>query len=407
MARTGNAGTVPAVKGLKVAATASLDGAVYASPLVLHDAKGDLIIAATENNTLYALRNNGSIVWSRHIGTPVNGASLPCGDISPSGITGTPVYDATSGAVFAVAYLSGGKHELVAVNAETGVVAWTKPVDAPGSTVSVEQQRGGLTLSAGRVWIAYGGLYGDCGPYHGYLVGVPTSGVGADVVYRDPGTREGGFWAPTGPAVDAGGNLYVPVGNGAATSPSDTFDLSDGVIEVTPAGKVASYFAPPSWASDNAADYGTTGVVLLPTGQLFINGKSGVAFLLKAGALGGITGSVPKVAVCRAFGGPAYANGIVYVPCTDGLRAVRVTATSLTTLWHADPSGTPIVGGGVVLAPAQSDGILYALDPATGAVKTKVALGDPTTRFAAPAMAADGFAYVGTEHGKLVIIATS
>jgi hypothetical protein len=40
-------------------------------------------------------------------------------------------------------------------------------------------------------------------------------------------------------------------------------------------------------------------------------------------------------------------------------------------------------------------------------VKGKVALGDPTTRFAAPALAADGFAYVGTEHGKLVIVATS
>ena len=85
--------------GLKVAATASLDGAVYASPLVLHDAKGDLIIAATENNTLYALRNNGSIVWSRHIGTPVNGSSLPCGNINPTGITGTPVYDPATGLV--------------------------------------------------------------------------------------------------------------------------------------------------------------------------------------------------------------------------------------------------------------------------------------------------------------------
>src|SRR5450631_4018454 len=54
VARTGNAGAVPTVTGLKVAARASLDGAIYASPLVLHDPKGDLVIAATENNTLYA-----------------------------------------------------------------------------------------------------------------------------------------------------------------------------------------------------------------------------------------------------------------------------------------------------------------------------------------------------------------
>jgi outer membrane protein assembly factor BamB len=153
VARTGNAGAVPAVKGLKVSATASLDGAVYASPLVLHDAKGDLIIAATENNTLYALRNNGSIVWSRHIGTPVNGSSLPCGNINPTGITGTPVYDPATGLVFAVAFLSGDKHVLVAVNAETGTLAWTRPVDPPGSHANVEQERGALLLNGGKVWV--------------------------------------------------------------------------------------------------------------------------------------------------------------------------------------------------------------------------------------------------------------
>src|SRR5207237_8507164 len=54
-ARTGNAGNVPAVSTLKVVATSKLDGALYASPLVLHDSKGNLIIAATENNTLYGL----------------------------------------------------------------------------------------------------------------------------------------------------------------------------------------------------------------------------------------------------------------------------------------------------------------------------------------------------------------
>jgi outer membrane protein assembly factor BamB len=60
-----------------------------------------------------------------------------------------------------------------------------------------------------------------------------------------------------------------------------------------------------------------------------------------------------------------------------------------------------------VLTVAPSSGTLFALDPASGATKAQVALGDSTTRFATPALSTDGFAYVGTEHGKLVIVATS
>ena len=79
----------------------------------------------------------------------------------------------------------------------------------------------------------------------------------------------------------------------------------------------------------------------------------------------------------------------------------------MTPVWHASPAGSPIIGGGVVLTVAQSAGVLYALDPTTGAVKSQVALGGSTTRFATPALAADGFAYVGSQGGELVILATS
>jgi PQQ-like domain len=407
-ARTGNAGTVPAVKGLKVAATASLDGAVYASPLVLHDAKGDLMIAATENNTLYALRNNGSIVWSRHIGTPVNGSSLPCGNINPTGITGTPVYDPATGLVFAVAFLSGDKHVLVAVNAETGTLTWTRPVDPPGSHANVEQERGALLFSGGKVWVPYGGLYGDCGPYHGYLVGIPTSGQGAAAIYQVPSSREAGIWTPAGPSADAAGHVYVSVGNSAQTNPKAAYDMGDSVIELS-GTSVVSFFAPATWASENAQDLdlGTTGPVILPTGQVFVAGKNGNAYLMKQGALGGLGGKVPSIAVCTAFGGAAYSDGTIYIPCTDGVRAVHISATAMTGSWHASPSGSPIVGGGAVLTVAPSSGTLFALDPTSGATKAQVGLGDSTTRFATPALAADGFAYVGTEHGKLVIVATS
>jgi outer membrane protein assembly factor BamB len=114
---------------------------------------------------------------------------------------------------------------------------------------------------------------------------------------------------------------------------------------------------------------------------------------------------VPSIHLCKAFGGAAYVEGVVFVPCTDGVRAVRVSGTSLTPTWHAKPPGSPIVGGGVVLSTDQST--LFALDPATGSTKAKVDLGDDTTRFATPSLSNDGHVYVGTQRGLLVIIATS
>jgi outer membrane protein assembly factor BamB len=407
VARSGNAGAITPITGLRVAATAKLDAALYASPLVLHDAAGDLVIAATENNTLYGLRNDGRVVWQRHIGTAVDGSSLPCGNIDPTGITGTPVYDPASGLVFAVAFLAGAHHVLAAVDAQTGALAWTRPVDPPGSHPEVEQERGALLLSGGRVWIPYGGLFGDCGPYHGYLVGVPTAGSPGDAqIYMVPSSRQAGIWTPTGAAADTAGHLYIAVGNGAQTSPHAAYDMSDSVIELDGTNPV-SFFAPVTWASENAADLdlGTTGPLILPHGKVFVAGKNGNAYLMNQGALGGLGGAVSMISLCTAFGGAAYSDGVVFVPCNDGLHAVSVNGNTMKPIWHVSPPGSPVVGGGVILS--LSSGTLLALDPASGAVKAKVGLGDSTTRFATPALSNDGFAYVGTQNGTLVVVATS
>ena len=95
---------------LRVSWRANLDGAVYGQPLLV----GTLVIAATENDSIYALDSStGKVVWRTHVGTPVPLADLPCGDIDPLGITGTPVYDAGSGLVYAVAETSGYHHVLL------------------------------------------------------------------------------------------------------------------------------------------------------------------------------------------------------------------------------------------------------------------------------------------------------
>src|ERR1035441_2483281 len=68
-ARTGVAAGVAAAAGpggLRISWQAHLDGAVYGQPLLA----GNRVIAATENDTIYALNaSTGQVSWRTHIGT--------------------------------------------------------------------------------------------------------------------------------------------------------------------------------------------------------------------------------------------------------------------------------------------------------------------------------------------------
>src|SRR5256714_9299136 len=194
--------------------TKQLDGAVYAEPLVV----AGRVLVATENDTLYALdARTGRVQWRLSMGAPLPLSALPCGDIDPLGITGTPVYDPRTGLVFAVAEITGPAHILVGVDVKTGHLRVRRVVDPPGTDPRAHQQRGALALWGNRAYVAFGGLYGDCGNYHGLLVAARTDGAGPLLTYQVPTTREGGIWAPPGPVTDTQGKLYVAVGKGAAT----------------------------------------------------------------------------------------------------------------------------------------------------------------------------------------------
>lgn len=400
-ARTGFAPGYPTSSTLRLVRHIKLDGAVYAEPLVV----GGTIVVATEGGSLYGIRG-ASVAWRVNVGPPVPLSALPCGDIDPTGITGTPVYDPATNTVFAVTYTSNPlRHILLGVDPTNGAVRFTRVVDPPGASVVVEQQRAALALTGTTVWVAYGGLYGDCGPYHGYVVGVPTSGTGSLAVYQTPSQREAGIWAASGPAADSAGHLYVSVGNGASTSPP--YDGSDSVVELAGARPVSS-FAPSSWAQENAADLdlGSTGPILLPGGLLAAAGKAGTIYLLRQGALGGIGHPVAALSGCASFGGMAYMAGVLFVPCTSGVRAVSVGPTTLTPAWQAPANitGSPVVGGGAVFALDPSGGRLYLLDAATGAVRASAGVG-VTSRFATPTLDA-GTVLVGTMTGLTELVSS-
>jgi outer membrane protein assembly factor BamB len=382
--RTGAAAAGPALGRAKRLWSAPTGAAVYAQPLV----SGGRVIVASENDDVLALSaSSGRREWGTHLGTPVDGSSLPCGNIDPSGITATPAIDRGAQLVYTLAFLAGPRHVLFGLDLHSGAIKSQRSADPPGADPSVQQERAALALANGRVYVAYGGLLGDCGAYHGWVLGVPPTG--AIAAYKVPTAREAGIWAPPGPSVDAAGNVFVATGNGAS---STTFDYGNAVIKLSPSLRVKAHFAQPGAPGLGAQDLdlGSTSPILLPGGRAFIIGKGGPGYLLDAGRLGK---ALSSVAICQggAFGGSAYAHGVIYVPCSNGVTAVRVSGHRMNVLWR-QPAATqsPTVAGPGVWTIGGST--LYQLDRRNGHIRFRADIGS-ATRFTSPA-AAGGRIYV-------------
>ncbi len=160
-----------------------LDGDVYAEPLVY----GSLVYVATENDSVYALdAATGAVVWQESAGSPVD--ARPCCRAVTSlrtwAITSTPVIDPATNRIYVVAYswdgsnASSAHYQLVSFDLSTGAASSPVDVDPPGSDPQNQLQRTGLALDGHEVLIGYGGSSGDCGTYHGWLVGVNEDGSG-------------------------------------------------------------------------------------------------------------------------------------------------------------------------------------------------------------------------------------
>ena len=408
-ARTGVAPGLPPAGPLTHRWTARLDGAVYGQPLVV----GTLVIAATENDTVYGLDSStGKVVWSRHLGTPVQQGQVQCGNIFPLGITGTPVYDRANGLVYAVAEMSVSDqvhHVLFGVSVRDGAVRVERDIRAPDGDAKQDQQRPGLTIDHGRVYVAFGGLAGDCGQYRGTLVGVPLSGAGAIISYMVPTPREGAIWGTGGPVVGPGGDLWVSTGNGAAES-GDPYDGSDSVLRLSPSLRRLDLFAPATWAADNAGDQdlGSSQPVLAAGNTTFIMGKRGVGYLLNTASLGGIGHELASLSICPAYGAAAVSGDTVYEPCHSGLAAIRVNAQhrQIQVLWRgpSGAGGSPVVGGGAVWVTQYSDtgGTLYELNPADGSVRSQISIAAGLPHFSSLSLAG-GTAFVSTLDGVVAI----
>ncbi len=418
----------------------SLGAAVYGQPLV-YDAT---VYVGTEDDVIYAIAaTTGKVLWRLQIGDAVSTSvidSAPtlsngCGDIDPLGITGTPVIDPATDEMFVAEETEVGgatwqdiQHWLVAVSLTNHTVVWHRQIDPPGGNdgddyyIPAEQQRPALTLLGGQVYVEFGGLDGDCGQYHGYVVDLPVSGTGALVSYQVPTHREGGIWGTGGAFVSPSGDLYIATGNGSSNSLSD-YDEGNSVVELSPTLMRLGYWAPSDWVqlNDDDWDLGSAGPIAIPGTSLFFvagkpAGKGSFGDLMQDSPLGGIgkgafTGSLcPGGGASGVFGADATdvvgtgtsSRTYVYAPCGGGTEAVEIDASAMTfrTAWSpstGSPNGSPIVAGGLVWALDWTAGNLYGMNPSTGHVVVERST-DAVGHFATPAVG-DAMLFVPTLKG--------
>jgi outer membrane protein assembly factor BamB len=371
--RSGHGPDTPVVDKLGSLWSAPLDGEVYAEPLV---ASGKVVVA-TENDTVFALDlSTGGVVWQQHVGDPVPRASLPCGNIDPSGMTSTPVIDPAAGLVYAAGRMQPTHHELLAFDLATGAIRFRRTIDPPGADPRALQQRGALSLANGRVYVPFGGLFGDCGAYKGWVVSVPADGQGDTQFWGVPTAKGGAIWAPSGGAIDASGNLFVSTGNAASNS---SFDDGNAVVALSPDLQPADVWAPADWAalSRSDTDIGSIGPVLLGNGRLFQSGKNGVGYLLDPGRLGGVGGQLFAGSICsgQTTGGAAVQLPFIYVACGGRIVALQLDGDAFRVAWQAVSGNAPIVAYGSVWTVDTGSAQLIQLDPQSGTVRQRYSLG--------------------------------
>jgi outer membrane protein assembly factor BamB len=391
-----------------------VSGHIYAQPLYWHGSESNraLLFVATEDNIVQALdANTGKAVWQRSLGSPVPRSALPCGNINPLGITGTPVIDEVTQAIYVDAAIddrSGPRHQIFALSLNDGstLKGWSIDVAAALRAKGLvfnprdQNQRAALTILDDVLYVPFGGHFGDCGDYHGWIIGVPLHDPGKVISWQTR-ARGGGVWAPGGPSV-SGHSLFVATGN---TFGARGWSDGEAVWRLAPdlhrTLDKKDFFAPSNWQvlDQRDADLGATNPVPIdvPTRAgaqplMLALGKDRRAYLLDRNNLGGIGGQLNSQIVSERsiLTSPAVypADGGVYIafrgegtncPTKDnGLTVLKIEAGSppkMTTAWCGAlrGAGSPMVtttdghsNSTVWIVGAEGDNQLHAFRGDTG-----------------------------------------
>ena len=303
-------------------------GNVYAQPLYIEGGPDGraMVMAVTESNNVYALdAMDGSIIWQRNVGPPVPLDDLPCAaKFDIMGITGTPIVDLASRALFldAMTTPDGGttkQHLILSLNVDTGDInpGWPVDVEATASynginfTAEIQQQRPALSIVGGILYVGYGSMRDGC-QWHGWLVGVPIdnpASVTAWAAATIANTKGGAIWGIGGIASD-GVNPFVTTGNTVGTN--GNWNGGEAVIRFQPgpifSGSPSDYWVPTNWLNlDNFdTDLGSSGPLLVdvpgatPSHLIVAMGKDRKAYLLNRDDLGGISQPIASAQVASS-----------------------------------------------------------------------------------------------------------
>ena len=168
----------------------TVPGGMVAQPLYWRPpgAEHGYIIAATDQNVVLALDTvTGRPVWQTEpLGPPAIAVTPHCPTKKPTGIAGTPVIDPATGIVYLDANIQVGtasRHLIFGLSLIDGSIVPGWPIDVGNALAAIgitfqpeyQGQHGGLALVDGNLFVTFGGNHGDCGPYHGWVVGLATA----------------------------------------------------------------------------------------------------------------------------------------------------------------------------------------------------------------------------------------
>jgi hypothetical protein len=307
---------------------AAFQGHVYAQPLLWRGPGSDgVLIVATEEDEIFAFdAKSGAQIWKRALGEPVPGSALSCGDISPLGVTGAPVIDEKRTTLYldaAVMRANAPRHEIYALSLADGSVEPGWPVDVATAlggrfTPALENQRGALALFAGKIFVPFGGHFGDCGAYHGFVVALSIAEP-REASSFETRAQGGGIWAQGGVSGD-GHSLFAATGN---TFRARNWGDGEAVLrlapDLAPPHEARDFFAPSDWRELDRRDLDLGGTAPTPLDVtsargtrklIFAMGKTGEAYLLDRDDLGGVSGALAsaQVATNIAITSPAVFN---------------------------------------------------------------------------------------------------
>ena len=235
---------------------------------------------------------------------------LPCGNINPLGITGTPAIDDSRRAIYLdgmVLTQDGPQHLVFGLSLEKGHPPWLPSecgarAGRNGAEVYPERSEsaGALLIIQNTVYIPYGGHFGDCGHYHGWVVGVSLDEPHRVIAWSTRAAG-GGIWAPGG-VVSDGHSLFAATGN---TFDTPEWGGGEAVIrlgfDLKPPMSTRDYFAASDWRMLDRRDADLGGTSPLPfdlnssagaAHLMLALGKDGKAYVLNRDNLGGVGGGL-------------------------------------------------------------------------------------------------------------------